>query len=441
MPLPIPPWLQQPADLAGNYMQGLHAGAAVAQQQAQLQAESNRMQVEIAQRQNAEQLAAQRQQAQLEMAKAYHDQTTQLRQTALAQQKQKIDLSTSLAARRFQAQQQYQQAVAAGADPSEVLMQLGPQLGMPAAAMAAAARSRQHAVWIPENKETGAPGHFESPSGAVHIPASPRQTGQLGPRDIFNSLQREEASLAKDHMIGMDASKSPNPDMKQEILAKQARLKELRQKIQMYQDNLVPDTRGTMSAPAAPGAPAPLNLPPGPQGAPAGPAAPQQPTTRGISIVRDNSGRLVVATGTQQAPSQQPVKPPAPNISLDSFLKRLKSEKRKSPEIAVDYLGHAIAEAVGFPKDHPALRIGGSVFSHDPGTVFSEALLHNKSSKFPGITGKIVWDYLKQLPEAQRSEMLTTALQQAGMDMPQEQAPVPAAPKAAPAVAQAQGFE
>src|SRR5450631_4104743 len=46
-------------------------------------------------------------------------------QGSLAEAKARNDLATTLAARKFQAQQQYQQAVAGGADPVQAMMQFG----------------------------------------------------------------------------------------------------------------------------------------------------------------------------------------------------------------------------------------------------------------------------------------------------------------------------
>lgn len=168
----IPPWIQ-PADTAKNYLSGLQIGVNIAQQTQRLQAqrEASAIESEMKIRQLEEQSAERRQR--IEMDKAYHDQLVGLRQQQLEEAAQKNALATKMAAGRFAAQQQYRTRVAGGEDPSKVMLELGPTMGAGAGDIGAALRAtrvREKPTWIPADPATGAPGHFETPAGAVHIP-------------------------------------------------------------------------------------------------------------------------------------------------------------------------------------------------------------------------------------------------------------------------------
>lgn len=228
---PFPPYLGQSPDVAGQYMAGVHAGSQIAAQQAQLQMESQRMQVQIAEQQRSEEMSAQRQQQQLEMQKAYHDQMAQLRQQQLAEQKQRVDLATQQAGRRFQAQQTYQQRIAQGEDPSRVLMEIGPQMGMTGAGMADLAKPRGEPVPVPPDPATGAPGYFKTPGGTMHVWPPTRPAGELSKRDILGALRSREAILAKDPFINQVVTPKTNPAMAKMIQGKQDELKGITQRI------------------------------------------------------------------------------------------------------------------------------------------------------------------------------------------------------------------
>jgi hypothetical protein len=68
-------------------------------------------------------------------------------QGSLDEARQRTQLATTLAARKFQAQQQYQQAVSNGADPVQAMMQFGPGMGTSTAGLGSMAlenfRSKQ----------------------------------------------------------------------------------------------------------------------------------------------------------------------------------------------------------------------------------------------------------------------------------------------------------
>lgn len=131
---PIPSWLQ-PADIAGQYAQGVHLGAQISEQQqrlAQAAAESDRQHMLEQQR--------------LEVNKAYQKQEIELRQRELAQHQQQIDTATKTAANKFAAMQAYQQEIASGADPIKTIIKYGPAISGQASAEAAAIRAQQMAA-------------------------------------------------------------------------------------------------------------------------------------------------------------------------------------------------------------------------------------------------------------------------------------------------------
>lgn len=131
---PIPAWLQ-PADIAGQYAQGVHLGAQISEQQqrlAQAAAESDRQHMLEQQR--------------LEVNKAYQKQEIELRQRELAQHQQQIDTATKTAANKFAAMQAYQQEISSGADPIKTIIKYGPAISGQASAEAAAIRAQQMAA-------------------------------------------------------------------------------------------------------------------------------------------------------------------------------------------------------------------------------------------------------------------------------------------------------
>jgi hypothetical protein len=145
---PMPGYLEHPADLAGHMLSGFHAGAAVAEQQAQLQSQSERTQLELQMRQQEMEKQTERQKQMLEMTRAYHEQQTGLKKAALDQLQQRVQLQTQAAAHKFQAQQQYDQhaqdLINQGVPENEAYgkaaMKFGPAMGMASAPIAAAMR-------------------------------------------------------------------------------------------------------------------------------------------------------------------------------------------------------------------------------------------------------------------------------------------------------------
>ncbi len=127
----IPPWLH-PQDIVGQYSQGVHLGAQLAQEQQRLAAQQ-------AQSEREHTLQQQR----LEVAKAYQDQEIELRKQEIGQAQQKLQQATQAAARQYAAIQGYQQELAAGTDPLQAILKYGPLMGHQTSAEAAAIRASQ----------------------------------------------------------------------------------------------------------------------------------------------------------------------------------------------------------------------------------------------------------------------------------------------------------
>lgn len=145
----IPNWIQPPESLAGRYLQGIQIGNEIQNQRAQLAEAQNRFAINASIQQQQLQQQALAQQQRLEVEKAYHNQLIDLQQQQLKEVEQVNAVKTQQAARQFQAQQAFQQRVASGEDPADVLMQLGPQMGMHAGDMGAILRSRKAGVVPP----------------------------------------------------------------------------------------------------------------------------------------------------------------------------------------------------------------------------------------------------------------------------------------------------
>lgn len=240
MAYPIPSYLEHPADLAGNMLAGFQAGASVAKAQAQLDQEAQQAGIQMAERQRQMEMQQRHQQQQLEMTRAYHDATVGLRKAQLDQAQQKIQLATVTAARRFQAQQSVQQRtqeLVSGGMPIEqatrtAFLENASQLGMTGQGVAALGRGGpSKPAWVPEDLQSGAPGHFETPSGAVHIPTRLREQGKLSQRDILQTLRQQEKELASDPMVKMDIPAKASPTMKAEAERKKAEFKTVRDRI------------------------------------------------------------------------------------------------------------------------------------------------------------------------------------------------------------------
>lgn len=161
---------------------------------------------------------------------------------------------------RFEAMQRYQSALAANKTPAEALQLSGLDF------FSSGRRSSipaQRPLWVPSDPATGAPGHFETSAGTIHIPSVPKPTTtkKLTPpswetadynRDM-KEMQAKEAQLeleVKTH--GPDTPKA------KELSAQWMAISDRTSKFRAKYD---PSQAAPAPPPAAAPAPAPL-LPP-----------------------------------------------------------------------------------------------------------------------------------------------------------------------------------
>ncbi len=236
-------------------MAGLQIGVNISQanQRMEMERERVQMETEVRQRQMDRQMEETR--ARLATQQAYHDQLISLRQQQLQDAEQKNRLATTAAASKLAAQQQYRQRVAAGEDASKVMLELGPAMGAGAGDIGAAMRATrgpQKPVWIPADTATGAPGHFETPSGAVHIPprVPPEKSTQM--LNATLSVLRERQK----RIIGEMSPREPaDPGLKARWLKQKSEIDAIDRQIETLLPGLralgVPTEEGAPAAPKA----------------------------------------------------------------------------------------------------------------------------------------------------------------------------------------------
>lgn len=155
----LPPWIRA-AEPAQYYGQGYGLGLREWEQQAQNARAWNQMAIEA---QNA---AARQALAEQEMG--LRESEFGLAQEELGMKQAIEERKAQEAAQRYSAQQEYQRRVAAGADPIQTLMELGPQMGSQQTAEAAAIRAMLQ-------------GSRTAPSQVVGVPLIDPATGQRVP--------------------------------------------------------------------------------------------------------------------------------------------------------------------------------------------------------------------------------------------------------------------
>lgn len=241
MAYPIPGYLEHPADLAGNMLAGFQAGAGVAKAQAQLQQEAQQTGLRMAVQERQMQMDQIRQQQQMEMQRQFHDAQLGLRKQQLETAQQRIQLATQQAAQKFTAQQNVQrrtQELSAGGLPLEqatrqAFLENASMLGLSGAGVADLTKpATQKPVWVRPDPTTGAPGHFETPQGSVHIPARVSEPGQIGQRDILSYWRQREKEAAASAYAKMTVTKDTSPEMRKQIEQAKADLQEAKTKIQ-----------------------------------------------------------------------------------------------------------------------------------------------------------------------------------------------------------------
>lgn len=204
---PFPPHMQQQQDPAQQFARGLQIGTQAAQARETLRAqrEANAQRIAI-QQQELEQESI-RDQQRLLIDKAYKDAQIGLEEQKVRAAQEVAAAKTQEAAQQFKFQQMASREIMAGGDPAQVWMKYGPlatgsAAGLGSLVSATKPVTPKQAAWIPADLKTGAPGHFETPSGAVHIPTRVKdeQTGMtsaLRSQTIsYLRSQREELKKA-----------------------------------------------------------------------------------------------------------------------------------------------------------------------------------------------------------------------------------------------------
>lgn len=218
---PMPPWLQgaSPEALAQLALSSARATSEVQMEKARLSQQQQQAQAEMAQRAEIATQAHDREMQQLETAKAYQGIQTQLRQKELDQAQQALTITATAAARRFQAQQQYQQAIASGVDPAQAILQFGPAMGQQASPEAAALRMSRQVQPLPASTTKFAGEDFiqvPGPNGTTryqqvrHAPVKKAGLSDFQKMSMLQRLEKERAALDSDNTLYSEADK-PDP--------------------------------------------------------------------------------------------------------------------------------------------------------------------------------------------------------------------------------------
>lgn len=242
-------------------MAGLQIGVNISQANQRMDMERERMQMETQVRERQMERQMEENRTRMATQQAYHDQLISLRQQQLQDMEQKNRMATTAAASKLAAQQQYRQRVAGGEDAAKVMMELGPAMGAGAGDIGAAMRATRGAqkpTWIPADTATGAPGHFETPSGAVHIPPRVTPANNMAMINATVSELKARRKMITDEMTPREPS---DPTLKARWLKQRREVDTLNRQI----EGLLPGLRalGVPTEEAAPAAPTATGAAPG----------------------------------------------------------------------------------------------------------------------------------------------------------------------------------
>lgn len=313
MPLPIaiPPWLR-PQNPVEDYMGGVRSGAQIGEAQASVAARQQAAQAQMAiaqQRlQQQQQLSemelmanqkiaderARREQQKIMIDAAYDKERLQLEQDKIQETTRANDLKAQIAARKFQSEQQYRQAIADGMDPAQALIQFGMGAGMPMTGMAAALKEARPRAEVPEATLAEFGGakflRVPGPNGQVKYQQIKEAGDQMTKRDSakLGLLKAELKEIEGNYLWKLGAlGQLTDKNRKDQFEALVKRHKDVKQEM----DEIV---GGPRSAPA----PAPASLPEG--------AKPPHPDG---TYLRDKSGRLHVVKNGVPVPLGQEEEP------------------------------------------------------------------------------------------------------------------------------------
>lgn len=228
----VPPWLDvSPSQFASAASQGAH-----------LMLAQKQMQDEAAQNAQKLQMARQSQEAQMsEWAKNFEVQN-QRAAVDVAQRQQVLQLQTSTAAKKYQAQQKYQQLVAGGMEPTQAMLMVGPELGINMTGVGQLAnqeRLSRQAV-VPEVMDLGDGVKGVKFGNTFHVLPQPKAKAGLSPemqaqiKDLDDQIKHHEGIAEKASLASLGSNFDPDKEVMRSRLVKdeQKILEALRKKRQ-----------------------------------------------------------------------------------------------------------------------------------------------------------------------------------------------------------------
>lgn len=153
---PLPSWLQtRPSDAARTFLEASQAGQRLNLEKQRLAQQQQQSEMEAQTRREIAMQNSLREQQRIEIEKARTAAEVGLKQQSLDLAGQKIALTANAAARKFAAQQQYQQLLEQGMSPDEAALKIGPAAFSSMAGMAGLSKEvyqRQH-PFVPTSTE------------------------------------------------------------------------------------------------------------------------------------------------------------------------------------------------------------------------------------------------------------------------------------------------
>lgn len=187
---PLPPWIGQSADPAAHYQSGFQIGMHLGAQQA----------AQIFQQQQAA-----REERKMLMAQQQQEVENQM-------QEQVLNLKAAEMARAHQASQVYQARIAAGEDPSAVLMSMAPDLGESPVALMRQQETRDQARALQQYRMA----NLNRMTQADAMRAIPKPTSQERERADLTDLQRQSSNL--EAQLKADPNNAPLKAKLQDVL-------------------------------------------------------------------------------------------------------------------------------------------------------------------------------------------------------------------------------
>lgn len=252
-----------PADPAKYWLGGYTASrdAAVENQRLRIaqdtldqRASMQRMQLEVDQKQMEQNFL--RQQQQLEMTKAFKEAEHGLQRARLQESQRMNDQKINMAARRFQARQQYAQDVGGGADPVKAALSHAADLEIPGGGVASLANSMARRARPPATVEETMLGKdrfakITEPSGNVRLQRIPEakearpKSNDVNLRWQYNQLRSDANQIRKTLALG----EPPKSTERRAVYDQnKADLSKLEAQMEKIKKELLPDKGGSSGA-------------------------------------------------------------------------------------------------------------------------------------------------------------------------------------------------